>query len=89
MFLSANEKCWLLLTTSGRFFQKDLIINHSTCLFFVRYLEESLKVWNWKVLEGIGRFHCNYKINYCLHNSSIYQPILAKKIYDIYKFQIF
>ena len=72
MFLSAKEKCWLLLTTSGRFFQKDLIINHSTCLFFVRYLEESLKVWNWKVLEGIGRFHCNYKINYYLHNSSIY-----------------
>ena len=52
MFLSATEKCWLLLTTSGRFFLKDLIINRSTCLFFVRYLEESLKVWNWKVLEG-------------------------------------
>ena len=23
-------------------------------------------------LEGIERFHCNYKINYDLHNSSIY-----------------
>ena len=56
MFLSANEKCWLLLTTSGRFFQKDLIINHSSCLFFVRYLEESLMVWNWKVLEGLEDF---------------------------------
>ena len=42
------------------------------CLFFVRYLEVSLKVWNWKVLEGIGRFHCNCKINYYVHNSSIY-----------------
>ena len=52
MFLSANEKCLLLLTTSGGLFQKDRIINHSTCLFFVRYLEESMKVWNWKVLEG-------------------------------------
>ena len=71
MFLSANEKRWLLLTTPGRFFQKDLTINHSTCLFFVCYLEESLKVWNWKVLKGIGRFHCNYKSNYYLRNSSI------------------
>ena len=69
MFLSANEKCYLLLTTSGRFFEKDRIINHSTCLFFVCYLKESLKVWNWKVLEGNRRFHCNYKINYYLHNS--------------------
>ena len=77
MFLSATEKCWLLLTTSGRFFLKDLIINRSTCLFFVRYLEESLKVWNGKVLEGIRRFHCNYKINYYLHNSRSNYFILA------------
>ena len=72
MFLSANEKCWLLLSTSGRFFQKDIIINDFTCLLFVRYLEESLEVWKWKALEGIGRFYFNYKSNYYLHNNSIY-----------------
>ena len=81
------------MTTSGVFFQKDLLINHSICLFFVRHLEESLKAWNRKVLEGIRRFHCNYKINYYLHNRSIYQlnllvfqNLLQKDLYqNLYK----
>ena len=41
IFLSANEKCCLLLTTSQKIFQKDFIVNRSGCLVFVRYLEVS------------------------------------------------
>ena len=40
-------------------------------------------------LEGIGGFHCNYKISYYLHNSSIYylnllifQNLLQKDLYQ-------
>ena len=41
IFLSSNEKCWLLRTTSGKFFHKDFIVNHSGRLVSVRYLEVS------------------------------------------------
>ena len=50
LFLSANEKCWLLLTTSGKFFLKNFIVNHSGDLVFVRNLEVSVvsNVQYWK-----------------------------------------
>ena len=42
-----------------------------------------------EILEGIGKFHCNYKIVYYLHNSSIYwlnllifQNLLQKDLYQ-------
>ena len=46
IFLSSNEKCWLLLTTSERFFHKNFVVNHSGRLFFC------------PLFEGVRHFEC-------------------------------
>ena len=81
VFLSANEKCRLLLITSGRFFHKYFIVNHSSRF---RPLLEGVEYFECPVLGGfteITKLITTRLIVAFINQTYFFIEILYKKTY--------